>query len=60
MGKKTNPAPDERKPERVNDAPQQARVVGPRRLNLNVSLIPPAGRKLDPTNEEIYWLIEFP
>jgi predicted DNA-binding ribbon-helix-helix protein len=31
-----------------------------RRLNLDKSLIPPAGRKLGLTNEEIYELIEFP
>jgi hypothetical protein len=31
-----------------------------RRLNLDTPLIPPAGRKLDMTNEEIYELIEFP
>jgi hypothetical protein len=31
-----------------------------RRLSLDESLIPPAGRKLDLTNEEIYELIEFP
>jgi hypothetical protein len=31
-----------------------------RRLDLSTPLIPPAGRKLDMTNEEIYELIEFP
>jgi hypothetical protein len=31
-----------------------------RRLTLDTPLIPPAGRKLDMTNEEIYELIEFP
>ena len=31
-----------------------------RRLNLDPSLIPPAGRHIDLTNEEIYELIEFP
>jgi len=31
-----------------------------RRLILDEPLIPPAGRKLDMTNEEIYELIEFP
>ena len=31
-----------------------------RRLSLDVPLIPPAGRKLDMTNEEIYEFIEFP
>jgi hypothetical protein len=31
-----------------------------RRLTLDEPLIPPAGRKLGMTNEEIYELIEFP
>ena len=31
-----------------------------RRLSLDKPLIPPAGRKLDWSNEEIYELIEFP
>ena len=31
-----------------------------RRLDLSTPLIPPAGRNLDLTNEEIYELIEFP
>jgi hypothetical protein len=31
-----------------------------RRLDLSIPLIPPAGRKLPATNEEIYELIEFP
>ena len=31
-----------------------------RRLNLDTPLIPPAGRKLGLSNEEIYDLIEFP
>ena len=31
-----------------------------RRLSLDTPLIPPAGRKLDMTNAEIYELIEFP
>ena len=31
-----------------------------RRLSLETPLIPPAGRKLGMTNEEIYDLIEFP
>ena len=31
-----------------------------RRLSLDEPLIPPAGRKLNLTNEEIYELIEFP
>ena len=37
-------------------APERPR----RRLDLSTPLIPPAGRKLDLTNEEIYELIEFP
>ncbi len=32
----------------------------PRRLNLDMSLVPPAGRHIDFTNEELYDLIEFP
>jgi hypothetical protein len=31
-----------------------------RRLSLDESLIPPAGRRIDLTNEQIYDLIEFP
>ena len=31
-----------------------------RRLTLDESLVPPAGRHLDYTNEELYDLIEFP
>lgn len=31
-----------------------------RRLTLDESLIPPAGRRIDFTNEELYDLIEFP
>jgi hypothetical protein len=30
------------------------------RVSLDTPLIPPAGRKLDMTKEEIYELIEFP
>jgi len=37
-------------------APEKPR----RRLDLSIPLIPPAGRKLPTTNEEIYELIEFP
>jgi hypothetical protein len=37
-------------------APERPR----RRLDLSTPLIPPAGRKLDLTNEEIYELIELP
>jgi hypothetical protein len=32
----------------------------PRRLTLDKSLVPPAGRRIERTNEEIYELIEFP
>jgi hypothetical protein len=60
MRKTRNPAPDEPKPATMDTAPQQASVLGPRRLNLDVSLVPPTGRKLDLTNEQIYELIEFP
>ena len=31
-----------------------------RRLSLDESLVPPAGRRIDFTNEELYDLIEFP
>lgn len=31
-----------------------------RRLDLSKSLIPPTGRRIDLTNEEIYDLIEYP
>ena len=31
-----------------------------RRLTLDESLVPPAGRRIDFTNEELYDLIEFP
>jgi hypothetical protein len=44
--------------ERVVDEAAPARPV--RRLDLSIPLIPPAGRKLPSTNEEIYELIEFP
>jgi hypothetical protein len=32
----------------------------PRRLNLDPPLIPPAGRRMVLTNDDIYELIEFP
>ena len=44
--------------ERAVDEAAPARPV--RRLDLSIPLIPPAGRKLPSTNEEIYELIEFP
>jgi hypothetical protein len=44
--------------ERVVEETQPARPK--RRLDLTTPLIPPAGRKLGLTNEEIYELIEFP
>ncbi len=31
-----------------------------RRLTLDESLVPPAGRRIDVTNEQIYEFIEFP
>ena len=40
---------------------ETAPVRPKRRLDLDkISLLPPAGRKLNLTNEEIYELIEFP
>jgi hypothetical protein len=44
--------------ERAIAEPEASRP--PRRLTLDKSLIPPAGRRLDFTNEELYDLIEFP
>lgn len=44
--------------ERVVSEPEASRP--PRRLNLEESLVPPAGRRIDLTNQEIYDLIEFP
>jgi len=45
----------------IERAVDETRPTRPkRRLNLDEPLIPPAGRKLDLTNEEIYELIEFP
>jgi hypothetical protein len=44
--------------ERVVSEPEASRA--PRRLNLEESLVPPAGRRIDLTNQEIYDLIEFP
>jgi hypothetical protein len=45
--------------ERVVEEPAPDRPK--RRLNLDkISLVPPAGRRIDPTEEEIYDLIEFP
>jgi hypothetical protein len=45
----------------IERAVDETRPTRPkRRLSLDTSLIPPAGRKLDMTNEEIYELIEFP
>jgi hypothetical protein len=40
---------------------EQVEQVRPRRrLSLDPPLIPPAGRRIDITNEQIYELIEFP
>ncbi|MGA3070663.1 MAG: hypothetical protein ABSD43_10650 [Terracidiphilus sp.] len=45
----------------IERAVDETRPTRPkRRLSLDEPLIPPAGRKLDMTNEEIYELIEFP
>jgi hypothetical protein len=44
--------------ERVVEETGQTRPK--RRLDLSTPLIPPAGRKLPATNEEIYELIDFP
>lgn len=44
--------------ERAVEEPEAFRP--PRRLTLDKSLVPPAGRRIDLTNEEIYELIEFP
>ena len=44
--------------ERVVSEPEASRP--PRRLTLDESLVPPAGRRIDLTNEQIYDLIEFP
>jgi hypothetical protein len=60
MRKPTNPAPDERKPGNSDSAAESSPVRQKRRLNLDTPLIPPAGRKLELTNEKIYELIGFP
>ena len=44
--------------ERAVEEVQPARPA--RRLSLDPPLIPPAGRRLNLTNEEVYELIEFP
>ncbi len=45
----------------IERALEQTESVRPRRrLNLDPPLIPPAGRRLGLTNEEIYELIELP
>jgi hypothetical protein len=45
----------------IERAVEEATPVRPkRRLTLDVSLVPPAGRRIDLTNEQIYDLIEFP
>jgi hypothetical protein len=45
----------------IERAVDETRPTRPkRRLSLDEPLIPPAGRKLNMTNEEIYELIEFP
>jgi len=44
--------------EQVVSEPEASRP--PRRLTLDKSLVPPAGRRIDLTNEDIYEFIEFP
>jgi hypothetical protein len=45
----------------IERAVDETNPAGPkRRLTLDESLVPPAGRRIDYTNEEIYDLIEFP
>lgn len=45
----------------IQHAVEQAEPQRPRRrLSLDPPLIPPAGRRIDLTNEQIYDLIEFP
>jgi len=44
--------------EQAVSEPEPMRPV--RRLSLDVPLVPPAGRTINLTNEEIYDLIEFP
>jgi plasmid stability protein len=45
----------------IERAVEQAEPTrGGRRLSLDPPLIPPAGRRIDLTNEQIYDLIEFP
>jgi len=44
--------------ERIVEQVEPARRL--RRLSLDPPLIPPAGRRIDLTNEQIYELIEFP
>jgi len=45
----------------IQSAVEQAAPVRPRRrLRLDPPLIPPAGRRIDLTNERIYELIELP
>jgi hypothetical protein len=45
----------------IERAVDETRPTRPKqRLSLDEPLVPPAGRKLDMTNEEIYELIEFP
>lgn len=47
--------------EGIEHAVEEAKASRPaRRLDLSTPLIPPTGRKIDLTNEQIYDLIEFP
>jgi hypothetical protein len=62
VGETTHLAPEEPKPAEQVGAPEPAPAPARQanRLNLDTSLIPPAGRILCLTNEELYELIEFP
>ncbi len=45
----------------IEHAVEQSEPVRPlRRLSLDPPLIPPAGRRIDLTNDQVYDLIEFP
>jgi hypothetical protein len=48
-------------PASMKRAVEEGKAARPeRRLNLDKPLIRPAGRRIDPTNEKIYELIELP
>lgn len=47
--------------EGIERAVEETKAQRPqRRLSLEESLVPPAGRRINPTNEEIYESLEFP